>query len=71
MMTHSLKQSSRIIINKPNLTDAYMKRIIRQRINEGQTIDEVWIMEDSYVRFYIKSQRNDCSFLLLQRIGGH
>ena len=57
MMTHSLKQSSRIIINKPNLTDAYMKRIIRQRINEGQTIDEVWIMEDSYVRcLYKKSE---------------
>ena len=57
MMTHSLKQSSRIIINKPNLTDSYMKRIIRQRINEGQTIDEVWIMEDSYVRcLYKKSE---------------
>ena len=57
MMTHSLKQSSRIIINKPNLTDAYMKRIIRQRINDGQTIDEVWIMEDSYVRcLYKKSE---------------
>ena len=57
MMTHGLKQSSRIIINKPNLTDAYMKRIIRQRINEGQTIDEVWIMEDSYVRcLYKKSE---------------
>ena len=56
-MIHSLKQSSRIIINKPNLTDAYMKRIIRQRINEGQTIDEVWIMEDSYVRcLYKKSE---------------
>ena len=57
MMTHSLKQSSRIIINKPNLTDSYMKRIIRQRINEGQTIDELWIMEDSYVRcLYKKSE---------------
>ena len=57
MMTHGLKQSSRIIINKPNLTDSYMKRIIRQRINEGQTIDEVWIMEDSYVRcLYKKSE---------------
>ena len=56
-MTHGLKQSSRIIINKPNLTDSYMKRIIRQRINEGQTIDEVWIMEDSYVRcLYKKSE---------------
>lgn len=57
MVAHGLKQSSRIIINKPDLTDAYMKRIIKQRINEGQTIVEVWIIEEDYIRcLYKKSE---------------
>ena len=40
MLAHGLKQSSRIIIDKPNLTDSYMKRIIYQRLRDGQMIDE-------------------------------
>ena len=54
MMAHGLKQSSRIIINKPDLTDAYMKRIIKQRITEGQVIDEVWVIEDGGIRLLYK-----------------
>ena len=36
MLNDGLKQSNRLIIDKPNLSDAYMKRIIRQRIKDGQ-----------------------------------
>lgn len=35
MMNHGLKQSDHLIIDNPGLTDAYMKRIIRQRIKDG------------------------------------
>ena len=54
MMAHGLKQSSRIIINKPDLTDAYMKRIIKQRLMEGQVIEEVWVLEKEGIRLLYK-----------------
>ncbi len=43
MINHGMEQPIRIIIDAPNLTDAYMKRVIRQRIADGQNITEVWI----------------------------
>ena len=43
MLTHGLKQASKLIIEAPELTMAYMKRVIRQRIKEGQEITEIWI----------------------------
>lgn len=43
MLTHGLKQASKLIIEAPELTEAYMKRVIRQRIKEGQEITEIWI----------------------------
>ena len=43
MLTHGLEQASRLIIEAPELTEAYMKRVIRQRIKEGQEITEIWI----------------------------
>ena len=54
MLNDGLKQSNRLIIDKPNLTDAYMKRIIRQRIQGGQAIEEIWIKEDSEIRILYK-----------------
>ena len=54
MVRHGLKQSSRFIIDKPDLTDAYMKRIIKQRIMEGQTIVEVWLIENGKLRLLYK-----------------
>ena len=54
MLNHGLKQSDRLIIDKSNLTDAYMKRIIRQRIKDGQDIEEIWIKEDSKLRILYK-----------------
>ena len=57
MLNNGLKQSSRIIINRPNLTDAFMKRIIKQRVKDGHDIDEVWIMDDnSIIPLYKKSE---------------
>ncbi len=57
MLGHGLKQSDRVIIDKPDLTDAYMKRIIAQRIIDGQHITEVWVKEGNKLRcLYKKSE---------------
>ncbi len=57
MLNHGLKQSDRVIIDRPNLTDAYMKRIIQQRAKEGQAISEIWTKEgDSLSLLYKKSE---------------
>ena len=50
MLKHGLRQSNRIVIEKPNLTDAYMKRVIRQRVKDGQNIEEVWIKDGNQYR---------------------
>lgn len=47
MMNHGLKQSSRLIIDKPDLTDGFMIRSIYGRIKQGAQIDEVWLRESS------------------------
>ena len=45
MMNHGLKQASRIVIDRPALTQRYMLRSIINRINMGADIDEVWLRE--------------------------
>ncbi len=45
MVGHGLKQSSRIIIDKPDLTERYMSRNIYTRIEDGASIDEIWLRE--------------------------
>ena len=54
MLNHGLKQSDRLIIDLPNLTDAYMKRIIRNRITDGQAIREVWVKNGPEIRLLYK-----------------
>ena len=54
MLSHGLIQSSRIIIDRPKLTEAYMKRIIHKRIKDGQNIKEIWLMEDGELRLLYK-----------------
>lgn len=54
MLNHGLKQSDRIIIDRPDLTDAYMKRIINQRIKDGQPITEIWLNENGQLRLLYK-----------------
>ncbi len=43
MLNDGLKQTNRLVIDKPDLTEAYMKRVIFQRVKDGQDIEEVWI----------------------------
>ena len=54
MMRDGLIQCDRLIIDNPGLTDAYMKRIIRQRIKDGQAIEEVWIKDGSELKLLYK-----------------
>ena len=54
MVNHGLKQSDRIIIDKPDLTDAYMKRVISQRLKDGHHISEVWLNENGHLRLLYK-----------------
>ncbi len=54
MLNHGLKQSNRIIIDRPNLTDAYMKHVINQRIKDGQHIAELWLHENGQLRLLYK-----------------
>lgn len=54
MVNHGLKQSDRIIIDKPDLTDAYMKRVINQRLKDGHHISEVWLNENGHLRLLYK-----------------
>lgn len=43
MVNHGLKQSDRIIIDRPESTERYMLCSIANRIREGITIEEVWL----------------------------
>lgn len=44
MLNRGIKQSSRIVVNYENSTLNYIKRIIKNRIIDGQIIDEVWLL---------------------------
>lgn len=54
MINHGMKQSDRIIIDQPDLTDAYMKRVINQRLIDGQQIKEVWLNKNGNIRLLYK-----------------
>lgn len=59
MMNHGLKQSSRLIIDKPDLTDGFMIRSFYGRINKGAVIDEVWIREqDGNIRLLFRNDKH-------------
>lgn len=56
MINNGVKQAPRLVIDRPDLTEAYMKRVIRQRIKDGQQIEEVWIYDsDGLSLLYKKS----------------
>jgi hypothetical protein len=44
MLSHGLKQSSRVIIEKPELTERYMQRSIFDRLKSGININEIWLL---------------------------
>lgn len=54
MLNDGLKQSDRLIIDKPDLTDAYMKRVIWQRLKDGHPITEIWLNENGQLRLLYK-----------------
>lgn len=54
MLNDGLKQSDRLIIDEPDLTDAYMKRVLYQRIKDGHTISEIWLRGNKNLRLLFK-----------------
>lgn len=56
MISHGLKQSSRIIINNTKgANDRFINRSIRTRIAQGLKIDEVWLYEKGKIRLIYKN----------------
>ena len=45
MLNDGLKQSDRIVIDKPQLNERYMRHSIERRIRDGQNIKEIWTRE--------------------------
>lgn len=46
MMRDGLLQSNRIVIDRPDLTERYMRRSIFGRVERGEDIKEVWVREE-------------------------
>ena len=57
MLNHGLRQSNHIIIDKPNLTDYYIKKNIKDRVFiNKQDIQEVWILhKDGNLELFFKN----------------
>lgn len=54
MMRDGLRQSDRLIIDKPELTTAYMKRVIWQRVQEGHLVNEIWLKDGGVLTLLYK-----------------
>lgn len=59
MITHGLKQSNRIIIDKPDLTERYMLRSILGHVETGKDIEEVWLNEQGKLTLLYKKRTAD------------
>lgn len=46
MIAYGLKQSDRIIIDNPGLTQRFMERSISNRVSNRQDIKEVWLRNE-------------------------
>ena len=46
MMRDGLLQSNRLVIDRPSLTERYMRRSIFGRVERGEDIKEVWVREE-------------------------
>lgn len=57
MITHGLKQSDRIVIDDPELSDGYMLRNIYGHIKQGKDISEVWIKDGKNLRLLYKNRQ--------------
>ena len=58
MLNHGLKQSNRLIIKKPELSESYMRRLIQNRIREGQDINEIWTFDGQKVTLLYKKSED-------------
>ena len=57
MLNHGLKQSNRLVIEQPELTDRYILHNILTRANSGQDIQEIWLLEkDGSIKLIYKKQ---------------
>ena len=54
MLNDGLVQSNRLVIDKPELTEAYIKRSIRNHISNGAVIDELWLKEGENLKLVYK-----------------
>ncbi|MBQ8958636.1 MAG: hypothetical protein IJ057_09100 [Bacteroidales bacterium] len=55
MLSHGLKQSSRIIIdNNKGASDRFIRKAVAARLHINQQIDEVWIYEKGSLRLFFK-----------------
>ena len=43
MMRDGLEQCNRLILDRPNLTERFMRRGVFNRINNGEDIQEIWL----------------------------
>ena len=42
-MRDGLEQCNRLILDRPNLTERFMRRGVFNRINNGEDIQEIWL----------------------------
>ena len=57
MLKKGLQQSPQIIINNnKGASDRYIKKLVYNRLNKGQTINEVWLYERGETRLLYKKQ---------------
>ena len=54
-VTNGLVQCNRLIVEDCGLTNAYMTRVIRNRVANGQHIAEIWVSGQN-APIYIKSE---------------
>ena len=59
MLSHGLKQASRVVINNTKgCSDRYLRKAVQARIHlPGQEVDEVWIYEKGNVRLFYKESK--------------
>lgn len=55
MIKDGLLQSNRLVIDKPDLTERFMKRGLYNRINNGEDIEEIWLRyQDGEIKLLFK-----------------
>ena len=45
MLSHGLKQSDRLVLEKPNISIGYIESRIKGKKEEGVSVKEIWIKD--------------------------